>query len=83
MKDAKSKRSNLRYLSYFIYFVCGMLIIYSVVPWQAAGTAIGTAIVTLPLIKQLQTVPLGANGEFGQNRTLSLKVFSCMTYRIL
>ena len=25
----------------------------------------------------------GANGEFGQNRTLSLKVFSCMTYRIL
>jgi len=58
MKDAKSKRSNLRYLSYFIYFVCGMLIIYSVVPWQAAGTAIGTAIVTLPLIKQLQTVPL-------------------------
>jgi len=26
---------------------------------------------------------LGANGEFGQNRTLSLKVFSCMTYRIL
>ena len=35
-----------------------MLIIYSVVPWQAAGTAIGTAIVTLPLIKQLQTVPL-------------------------
>jgi len=58
MKDAKSKRSNLRYLSYFIYFVCGILIIYSVVPWQAAGTAIGTAIVTLPLIKQLQTVPL-------------------------
>lgn len=58
MKDAKSKRSNLRYLSYFIYFVCGMLIAYSVVPWQAAGTAIGTAIVTLPLIKQLQTVPL-------------------------
>ena len=58
MKDAKSKRSNLRYLSYFIYFVWGMLIIYSVVPWQAAGTAIGTAIVTLPLIKQLQTVPL-------------------------
>ena len=58
MKDAKSKRSNLRYLSYFIYFVCGILIAYSVVPWQAAGTAIGTAIVTLPLIKQLQTVPL-------------------------
>ncbi len=26
---------------------------------------------------------LGANGEFGQNRTLSLKVFSYMTYRIL
>ena len=26
---------------------------------------------------------VGANGEFGQNRTLSLKVFSCMTYRIL
>jgi hypothetical protein len=58
MKDAKSKRSNLRYLSYFIYFVCGTLIAYSVVPWQAAGTAIGTAIVSLPLIKQLQTVPL-------------------------
>lgn len=58
MKDANSKRSNFRYLSYFIYFVCGILIAYSVVPWQAAGTAIGTAIVTLPLIKQLQTVPL-------------------------
>ena len=28
-------------------------------------------------------IELGANGEFGQNRTLSLKVFSCMTYRIL
>jgi len=28
-------------------------------------------------------VDVGANGEFGQNRTLSLKVFSCMTYRIL
>jgi len=30
-----------------------------------------------------ELAPLGANGEFGQNRTLSLKVFSYMTYRIL
>jgi len=30
-----------------------------------------------------QGTQIGANGEFGQNRTLSLKVFSCMTYRIL
>ena len=54
----KNKRSNLRYLSYFIYFVCGILIAYSVVPWQSAGLAIGNAIVSLPLVKQLQTVPL-------------------------
>jgi len=58
MTNAKNKRSNLKFIKYFVYFVCGILIIYSVVPWQAAGTAIGTAIVTLPLIKQLQTVPL-------------------------
>ncbi|KAM3091141.1 hypothetical protein ACKFKG_26810 [Phormidesmis sp. 146-35] len=52
------KRSKLRYVGYFIYFVCGILIAYSVVPWQSAGNAIGTAIVSLPLVKQLQTVPL-------------------------
>jgi len=34
-------------------------------------------------LNQLELVVNGANGEFGQNRTLSLKVFSCMTYRIL
>ena len=56
--STQNKRSNLRYLSYFIYFVCGILIAYSVVPWQSAGLAIGNAIVSLPLIKQLQTVPL-------------------------
>ncbi|MBW4528533.1 MAG: hypothetical protein KME18_25755 [Phormidium tanganyikae FI6-MK23] len=52
------KASNWRYLKWFIYFVCGILIAYSVVPWQAAGNAIGTAIVSLPLVRQLQTVPL-------------------------
>ena len=52
------KPSSLRWVKYFIYFVCGILIAYSVIPWQSAGQAIGTAIVTLPLVKQLQTVPL-------------------------
>lgn len=52
------KGSNLRYVAWFIYFVCGILIVYSVLPWQAAGNAIGSAIVSLPLVKQLQTVPL-------------------------
>lgn len=52
------KPSNLRWIKYFIYFVCGILIAYSVIPWQSAGQAIGTAIITLPLVRQLQTVPL-------------------------
>ena len=52
------KPSKLRYLKWFIYFVSGILIVYSVIPWQAAGQAIGTAIVGLPLVRQLQTVPL-------------------------
>ena len=58
MTNAKNKRSYLKFIKYFVYFVCGILIIYSVVPWQVAGVAIGNAIVSLPLIKQLQTVPL-------------------------
>ncbi len=52
------KPSNLRWIKYFIYFVCGILIAYSVIPWQSAGQAIGAAIVSLPLVGQLQTVPL-------------------------
>lgn len=48
----------LRFIKYFIFFVCGALIFYSVVPWQSAGNAIGNAIVSVPIIRQLQTVPL-------------------------
>jgi len=58
MNNAKNHHSNLKFIKYFVYFVCGILIVYSVVPWQVAGLAIGNAIVSLPLIKQLQTVPL-------------------------
>lgn len=59
---ARIKKSNWRYLKWFIFFVCGLLIFYSVVPWQSAGYAIGNAIVALPIIRQvvqwLQRVPL-------------------------
>jgi len=54
----RTNHSNLKFIKYFVYFVCGILIIYSVVPWQVAGVAIGNAIVSLPLVSQLQTVPL-------------------------
>jgi len=58
MNNAKNNHSNLKFIKYFVYFVCGILIVYSVVPWQVAGVAIGNAIVSLPLVSQLQTVPL-------------------------
>ena len=37
----------------------------------------------VPHSEAVRHYKVGANGEFGQNRTLSLKVLSCMTYRIL
>lgn len=57
---AKSRmpRRLFQFIKWFIFFTCGVLIFYSVVPWQAAGNAIGTAIVRLPIIGQLLTVPL-------------------------
>lgn len=54
----RSRNSWLRYVKWFVFFVCGILIAYSVVPWQSTGNAIGKAIVTLPIVSQLQTVPL-------------------------
>lgn len=52
------KPGIFKFIKWFVFFVCGMLIFYSVVPWQSAGQAIGGAIVSLPLIRQFQQVPL-------------------------